>query len=143
MVKKILCATDGSHTAEKAVGFAAGLAKDLKAELCFVTISTVSSESASKTYFWDAQVLEAGDLMEQAELLTAVAAAKKAGVEGAKYVVAYGRDIPAAIVGYAEKNGFDHIVTGSSGRTGVSRLVLGSVASGVVAKAHCPVTVVR
>ena len=28
MVKKILCATDGSHTAEKAVGFAAGLAKD-------------------------------------------------------------------------------------------------------------------
>lgn len=142
-MKKILCATDGSHTAEKAVGFAARLAKDLKAELCFVTISTVSSESASQTYFWDAQVLEAGDLMEQTELLTAVAAAKKAGVEGATYVVAYGRDIPAAIVDYAEKHGYDHIVMGSSGRTGVSRMVLGSVAGGVVAKAHCPVTVVR
>ncbi len=38
---------------------------------------------------------------------------------------------------------FDHIVLASRGRTGLSRVVLGSVAEGVVRRADVPVTVVR
>ena len=74
---------------------------------------------------------------------TARTEALKAGLDDAKLVTATGRNIAAAIIDYAEKEGYDHIVTGSTGRTGVSRLLLGSVASNVVAKAHSPVTVVR
>ena len=140
---KLLCATDGSHSSEKAVAFAVDLAKRLGASLAFLTVSTVSSESAARTHFWDDRILDAAAAQTQAELKAAAAAAGKAGLAGASCVTATGRDIAQAIVAYAEKNGFTHIVTGSSGRSGAAKLLLGSVASGVVSKAHCPVTVVR
>ena len=38
---------------------------------------------------------------------------------------------------------FDHVVLASRGRTGLSRVLLGSVAEGVVRRAAVPVTVVR
>lgn len=47
------------------------------------------------------------------------------------------------IVRYAEKNGYDQIIVGSKGRSGINRIPLGSVAEEVVRKAHCTVTVFR
>ena len=49
----------------------------------------------------------------------------------------------ATIVEVAEAVGADHVVVGSHGRKGVSRLVLGSVAESVVRRSPVPVTVVR
>ncbi|KOX98056.1 universal stress protein [Halorubrum sp. ASP1] len=43
----------------------------------------------------------------------------------------------------ADPEPFDHVVVGSRGRTGLSRVLLGSVAEGVVRRAEMPVTVVR
>jgi len=47
------------------------------------------------------------------------------------------------IVEYAEENDIDHIILGSYGRSGVSRVLLGSIAERVVRRAPVPVTVVR
>ena len=47
------------------------------------------------------------------------------------------------IVEFAEENDVDHILVGSHGRSGVSRVLLGSVAEKVVRRAPVPVTVVR
>jgi nucleotide-binding universal stress UspA family protein len=47
------------------------------------------------------------------------------------------------IVEYAEENDFDHIVMGSHGRAGVTRILLGSVAESVVRRSPVPVTIVR
>jgi nucleotide-binding universal stress UspA family protein len=47
------------------------------------------------------------------------------------------------IVDFAEKSGAELIVMPSSGRTGISRLLIGSVAERVVRLAHCPVLVLR
>ncbi len=47
------------------------------------------------------------------------------------------------IVRYAEEGEFDAVVIGSHGRTGVSRILLGSVAEAVVRRSPVPVTVVR
>lgn len=47
------------------------------------------------------------------------------------------------IVEYAEAAGVDHIVIGSHGRSGVSRVLLGSVAEAVARRASVPVTIVR
>jgi nucleotide-binding universal stress UspA family protein len=44
---------------------------------------------------------------------------------------------------YAEKENIDLIVLGTKGRSGFKKLLLGSVASGVVTYAHCPVLVVK
>lgn len=49
----------------------------------------------------------------------------------------------SAIVSYAEAEEVDHIVMGSHGRDGLSRLIMGSVAETVVRRAPTSVTVVR
>ncbi|PCR88981.1 universal stress protein [Natrinema ejinorense] len=47
------------------------------------------------------------------------------------------------ILEYAEENDVDHIVIGSHGRSGVARILLGSVAETVSRRAPVPVTIVR
>jgi len=47
------------------------------------------------------------------------------------------------ITTYASEHGVDHIVMGSHGRTGLSRILLGSVTERVLRKSTVPVTVVR
>jgi len=49
----------------------------------------------------------------------------------------------SAIVNYADDHDIDQIVMGSHGRSGVSRILLGSVAETVVRRASVPVTVAR
>lgn len=47
------------------------------------------------------------------------------------------------IVSYADEHDVDHIVVGSYGRGGVSRVLLGSVAETVARRSAVPVTIVR
>lgn len=47
------------------------------------------------------------------------------------------------IAEFAEKNGAELIILPSHGRTGLRRLLIGSVAERVVRLAHCPVLVLR
>lgn len=49
---------------------------------------------------------------------------------------------PRVIVEYAAEHGTDHIVMGSLGRSGLSRLLFGSVAERVIRRSPVPVTVV-
>jgi nucleotide-binding universal stress UspA family protein len=46
-------------------------------------------------------------------------------------------------VEYAEEKKMGLIVIGSKGMSGLKRMLLGSIASGVVTYAHCPVLVVK
>ncbi len=61
-------------------------------------------------------------------------------VEGATVEIG---DVKQTIVESAEQWGADLIVLGSHSRTGIQRLLLGSVAEGVVRHAKCSVQVVR
>ena len=47
------------------------------------------------------------------------------------------------IVDFARERGFDLIVMGTHGRTGLSHLLMGSVAERVLRTAHCPVLTVK
>jgi universal stress protein A len=49
----------------------------------------------------------------------------------------------AAIVDYAQREAIDLIVVGTHGRTGLPRVLVGSVAERVVRTAHCAVLTVR
>ncbi|ELY68111.1 universal stress protein [Natrinema versiforme] len=51
--------------------------------------------------------------------------------------------VSRSIVDYAAENGVDHIVVGSHGRTGASRILLGSVAETIARRSPVPVTIVR
>ena len=145
MAKKILCATDGSHVSMKAVEFACRFAKEQPgASLVFVTVDRLSQQDLAEDMYtsWDSRLVDAAEEEAARQLKSAESVAKEQGVE-ASYAMLRSHNTAAAIIAYAEKEGIDHIVTGSIGRTGVSRLLLGSVAWEVVTKAHCPVTIVR
>jgi nucleotide-binding universal stress UspA family protein len=92
---------------------------------------------------WDEARVKAEDLPPDKELLAALRTALQHKMLGIRLVRAYGSDPAEAIVGYAERNGYRHIIVGSAGLTGAKRMLLGSVAEDVVTRAHCPVTVVR
>lgn len=47
------------------------------------------------------------------------------------------------IISFVDKNDIDLIVMGSHGRSGIQKLVLGSVASEVIAKANCHVLIAK
>ncbi|NKE36626.1 universal stress protein [Natronococcus sp. JC468] len=51
--------------------------------------------------------------------------------------------VSRTILEYAETEDVDHVVVGSHGREGVSRILLGSVAETVARRAPVPVTIVR
>ena len=47
------------------------------------------------------------------------------------------------VVAYAEEAAVDHVVVGSHGRSGPSRILLGSIAESIIRRSPTPVTVVR
>ncbi|HKR57373.1 MAG TPA: universal stress protein [Candidatus Nitrosopolaris sp.] len=53
------------------------------------------------------------------------------------------KSIIQSIVEYASGKDIDLIVVGTKGRSGLKKFVMGSVANGIVERAHCPVLVVR
>jgi nucleotide-binding universal stress UspA family protein len=134
MTSKILCATDGTPHSDIPVALAAQLATKLGADLSIIAVNVLVLRARGGSFhLWTDEKLK--DVVDRA-----VAAAKKAGALKAEALRASGSDPAALIIQYAEKNGFDHIVVGRP-RVGVARLVLGSVAAEIAAKAHCSVTV--
>jgi nucleotide-binding universal stress UspA family protein len=99
-------------------------------------------------YEAETEGLAAGDTFEAYR--TAVADEVRADAEAIAAEAGYEVEIATAvgrpdreILAYVESHDIDHVVMGSNGRRGVSRLVLGSVAERVVRGATVPVTVVR
>lgn len=137
MTTKILCATDGSIHSEAAVDLAATLAANLGVPVTFCMVS-VGRGTGRGPLIYSQNDEEIGRI-----LATATETAKAAGVKSITEVALKSREAAAALVQYAEENGFDHIITGTGDKHGVSRLVLGSVAADVASRAHCTVTVVR
>lgn len=148
MIRKILAATDGSPLAEKAVKYAASLAKQLGASvtvLGVVDYSYLIAPGVSPGLSAAKVVLETKDILKQATadfVDRAASLCRKGGVRVRKSVRT-GR--PAdEIVKEAKKEKADLIVLGSHGRTALKAAMLGSVAFGVIHKnTNMPVLVVR
>lgn len=145
MINKILCPTDGSKASAKSIEFACDFANFVDAELVFIDIERATDKELSSGYRqgYNHEILEAIAEQNYKVLYLAEKTAKERGVKNSSFVTAQGLNVAATIIDYAESNGCDHVVMGSTGKTGIARLLLGSVASDVVSKAHCPVTIVR
>ena len=137
MTSKILCPTDGSDHATIGVHLAVEVAKATGGHLtlCIVNIAHGGARGPTINH-WTTE--EAQKLMADAE---AVATADGLADVGTVELVA--REAASAITAYAEQNGYTHIVMGTGDKTGLKRLMLGSVAAEVVSHAHCTVTVAR
>ena len=88
-----------------------------------------------------AQVIQAQESFHKDLADRAAEALRKAGLQAEARMVP--ADPRTALVEGARKEGAALIIVGSHGRSGLSKLFLGSVASHVVAHAHCNVLVVK
>jgi nucleotide-binding universal stress UspA family protein len=140
---KIICATDFSEPGQAAETKALELAGALRAELVYVHVASQPMLYSESVFAMEEakRVYEAQARWAEETLQTRVSAAQAAGVtarrvlrEGAAY---------EQIVGAARDEKADMIVIGTHGRSGVNRLLLGSVAERVVRLAPCPVLTVR
>jgi nucleotide-binding universal stress UspA family protein len=135
MAKRILCAIDDTDHAKSGVIEAAELCALSGAPLTICTVNVLQGGLRGPAiYLHDDKDVER--ILADAEAL-----ASNHGAKQISKVVLSSRDIATAIIQYAEQNGFDHIVAGAGHHRGLSRLVIGSVAADIVARAHCSVTI--
>jgi len=143
MFKKIIVGTDFSESAEMAWQAAIQLARRLSAELVLVHVEEplpayAFSEGALPML---PQLQEEVHTWAERELTTRAAQARADGVSITTAVLI---GTPAdALVEAAQSHGADLIVVGTHGRTGLERVIIGSVAERVVRAARCPVLTVK
>lgn len=137
MLTKILCSTDGQKHSDIAVQYAAELAAKFGAGLtiCVVNIAHGGPRGPVINHWTDQDMAAIFD--------HAAAIAREHGIADPKQVSVISREASTGIVSYAEDNGYDQIVVGTGDKHGLSRLMIGSVAADVVARAHVTVTVAR
>jgi nucleotide-binding universal stress UspA family protein len=140
--KKILCPTDFSEGSKQAIRLAARLASQWNAELVlvhswFIPTIAYSMEAPFPPYAVTRIVEDA-----QHNLDAAVRDAIAAGAKTATGTLLNGTPWHA-IVSELENKKFELCVIGTHGRTGLSRILLGSVAEKVIRHAPCSVLAVR
>lgn len=143
MYKHVLVPLDGSDLAEQAVVEAKKLV-GAETEITLFQVIRLPLPVMSPDVGLSMPVIEMDDLMGEAmDYLNKVAAELSAAGITAKCAVVEADNVADAITDYARGHGIDLIVKTTHGRGGLSRLVFGSVAEGVVRHAPCPVLLIR
>ena len=141
-VSKILVPVDGSEESRRALSFAVNMAKMLKVDITALYVvqepSLVPPYDAS-TYTKISDSLEeyGSKVLSDTKIM-----ARRGGVRLQTEMVS-GHSVANMIVEFAKTNAYDLIVMGTRGRSAVKRVLLGSVAFGVVTYARCSVVIVR
>jgi len=137
-VKTILAPTDFSELSKLGVRYALEIAWDESAEVIVYHVIDLGLD-------WHDRRADYGpnrDLLEESRrVLNKFLAENFADLVEVRQVVEFGAPYKN-IVEKAATEGVDMIVMSSHGRTGIDKLILGSVAGKVVARAPCPVLVV-
>jgi nucleotide-binding universal stress UspA family protein len=135
--KKIFIATDGSRYSESATDKAINFAKSYGGELAVISVVDVPSE------FYAEAPKAVEDLIKKAKEFTA-AVKKKAESSGIKASTFIGEgEAYEVITNTARKEKADVIFMGSHGRTGIGKILMGSVTEKVIGYAPCPVLIVK
>lgn len=133
---KILCPVDFSDYSRTAATLAATLAKESDAELILL-------HSADTPIAYATDEAEGLDESLNAELQAKLAAISLPSNDLRVRRLVVEGDAGAAILDVARDERVDLIVISSHGRTGLSRLLMGSVAEYVVRNAACPVLTLK
>ena len=146
MFKHILLGTDGSAASEHAATMAVDLARIHGAKLtALYVVDPYPYLGVGETNPMGFQAYMAAAQQHAAQAHAKVAALCEASSPRVPLEVRLVEDVTAmrGIVDSAQEEKADLVVVGSHGRTGISRLMLGSVAAQVVAHSTVPVLVAR
>jgi len=141
-MKPVMLATDGSPTAEKATATAIELASLLDTELVIVTAWDMPYSTLGYGAIpVNAEMAQFGKETAEKVAAQAAALADEAGVESRTVIL---RGFPVdEICLAAEKYEPRFLIVGSHGWGTMKRMLFGSVSTGVLHHATCPVLVIR
>ncbi len=150
-INKILVAVDGSDKSLEAAEYALLIARGMDASLILLNVLETepwlhgkkpyewgSNEELDKVYHKEKEEMEQSirDIRNKAKEMDV-------NVKTEILMTPQTKSVAYAIVEYAEDKEVDLIIMGTRGMSGIKRMLLGSVATGVVTYAHCPVLVVK
>jgi len=135
--EKLLVATDGSEFSKAAVQEAINLARTCSSTLYVLLVIEINAE----VDLWDARAADKLEHEMKTYLAGIQARAAKSGVR-CEILLHLGDEPYRDIISEAKKRKVSTIIMGSHGRTGMLRLMMGSVVSRVIGHAPCKVLVV-
>jgi nucleotide-binding universal stress UspA family protein len=136
-MKKILFATDFSHAGDAAFVLATSLARDSGARLLIVHVQEPPVAYGDGERYYGVPEPDLDEIRAMLERIRP----EDADVEFEHHLIE--GDPAAALSTFAKDQATDLIVLGTHGRTGLMRLLMGSVAEAVVRRAPCPVLTFR
>ena len=146
MFKHILLATDGSEASENAAQLAADMARTHGATLTALYVVDpypYLGIGETNPLGFQSYMSAAHEHAAQAHARVTELCSQGGAPVALQSRIAEDMTASAGIVQMAKDEGADLIVMGSHGRTGLARLMVGSVAARVLAEASVPVLVVR
>ena len=135
--EKILLATDGSESVEAAIQEAINIARVCSSRLFVLSVVEVNPEYEALA----PNIVEKAETETKEHVDSVKQRAEKEGIS-CETIVHQGEEPYRFIVDEAKKAKVDMIVMGSHGRTGLKRLMMGSVTARVIGHAPCKVLVV-
>ncbi|CAM3578915.1 universal stress protein [Bordetella sputigena] len=148
MFKKILIPTDGSPLSAQAANAGVCFARSVGAEIVALHVTqpfaaTIGFDGMAAAYAITDEDYEKASAEQSKRYLKAVLdRAETANVKATSRAIS-NFNVADGIVHAAQENGCDLIFIGSHGRSGLSRLLLGSVTAKVLSLAHVAVLVYR
>ena len=141
--KNILVAYDSSGFSNRAFKSALDIAEPNQSKITVLTIVTgVYQPSIGFTMKYAEKTLEKHSRFIKKIFADLKSAANKKGLKLSLKML-HDPSVSKAITNYVNSHKFDLIVIGSHGRTGLNRLILGSVANDVAHRSKIPVMVVK
>lgn len=143
LFKNILVPFDLSSPSYQAFKVALNIAQNYGSK---ITILTCVEGDAWRHYFFDARANEAllkkQKKVAQKHMDKLEKDSQKVGV-GIKLQILKSKSVVKDITSFAKTKKIDLIVMSSHGRTGLDKLMLGSVANGVIQRTRCPVLLIK
>ena len=151
MFSKILVGIDGSEYSRNAVNYALDLAIKYDSDLFLLAIvpSKVHHGDSSGVFgmvspsYFDEYKKEAEKWFEEITNHINKETTIDTSTRVKSEVITTPFSTPASILNYAEERDVDLIVIGTRGKSGLKKMLLGSVASDVVTYSYCPVLVAK
>ncbi len=141
--EKILLTTDGSERSEAAVDQAVELTRKFDAELHILYVVDIGIDSSYGSVADLMSQLESVENFEEIGERTTKSIREKVEEKGLNPEIAIERGVPhKKILDYADKEDIDLVIMSTHGRSGLDRMLLGSVTEKVIRSSKIPVLTV-
>ena len=142
MINHILVPYDFTNFADLAFEKAMEIAKKFDSKLTLLTVLGSDTDTSGMSFSRAQEAHDEAESKAKEELNKMKDSKKNENIEISIKIIHHSSSIDG-ILSFAETKDVDLIVMGSHGRSGFKKLVLGSIASGIITKSNCPVMIVK